>query len=206
MSRGNKIPFPRGRSAAQGTTIDSGDLQGVHLEGQIVYLPDTDPSDTKVRRSQTDVVARVVRNASGISLLPKRIVQYQAAYWGKRVDGYIKATTTPVAGVVDDHLPSTGVQNNDLFYLIVGGPCLVKTTNTTIVASTQGNPWIGAVTSGASTADVSGSHDSGGITGFAETSNVTFATHWLRNKIGVGLSAKVAANTNQDVLVSIDLL
>ena len=122
MSRGNKIPFPRGRSAAQGTTIDTNDLQGVHLEGQIVYLPDAAKATPEVRRSNADVVARVVRNASGGALTPGTAVQYADGYWGTRVTTCTAAVGQQCAGIVDDHLPTAGVQANDLFYIVVRGP------------------------------------------------------------------------------------
>ena len=122
MSRSNKIPFPRGRSAAQGTTIDTNDLQGVHLEGQIVYLPDVAKATPKVRRSNADVVARIVRNDSGGLLTPGTAVQYADGFWGTRVTTCTAAVGNQCAGIVDDHLPTTGVQDDDLFYIIVRGP------------------------------------------------------------------------------------
>jgi len=125
MSRGNKIPFPRGRSAAQGTTIDTADLQGVHLEGQIVYLPDI-VKGAKSRRSNADVVCRVVRNASSGLLPPGTAVQYADGYWGTRVTTCTAAIGNQCAGIVDDHLPTTGAQDNDLIYIIVHGPVSAK--------------------------------------------------------------------------------
>jgi hypothetical protein len=206
MSRGNKIPFPRGRSAAQGTTIDSGDLQGVHLEGQIVYLPDTDPSDTKKRRSQSDVVAKVVRNVSGESLLPKRLVTYSSGFHGKRVGGYsVEVDQFNIAGVVDDHLPSTGVQNNDLFYVIIGGPVLVTTSASAMTnhASAQGAV-VYAQTASNSTG-ATGTTTAGRITGISATTDQGEDLSHVVTPIGVAKSAIAAGDTAQDKLIDVKL-
>ena len=146
MSRSNKIPFPRGRSAAQGTTIDTNDLQGVHLEGQIVYLPDIEKAGTS-RRSNADVVCRVVRNASGGLLTPGTAVQYADGYWGTRVTTCTAAVGQQCAGIVDDHLPTAGAQANDLIYIVVRGPVLAAVgsgmTSHSSTETKQGEPiWV----------------------------------------------------------------
>ena len=146
MSRSNKIPFPRGRSAAQGTTIDTNDLQGVHLEGQIVYLPDIAKGE-KSRRSNADIVARVVRNASGGLLTPGTAVQYADGYWGTRVTTCPAAVGQQCAGIVDDHLPTAGAQANDLIYIVVRGPVLAAVgsgmTSHSSTETKQGEPiWV----------------------------------------------------------------
>ena len=119
MSRGNKLPFERGKSAYQNATVTSTDL--AHLEGQVVYLSHTSPSDQKVRVSNADVVAIVVRNSSSGVLNAGNVVVWKTGKVGTQVDVTSGAAQIP-AGIVDDHLPSGGVQVNDLFYLIIKGP------------------------------------------------------------------------------------
>lgn len=128
MSRSNKIPFPRGRAAFHGDTKTLVDEPTAlaHLEGQIVYLTDTAVATPEVRRSNTDVVAKVVRNDSGGVLYAGEACKWSTGYFGTRVVES-SAAFNAVCGFVDDHIPAGGVQDNDLFYLIVDGPCTVAT-------------------------------------------------------------------------------
>lgn len=128
MSRSNKIPFPRGRAAFQGdtTTLVDNEAALAHLEGQIVYLTDTAVATPEVRRSNNDVVAKVVRNDSGGVLYAGEACKWSTGYFGTRVVES-SAQWNHVCGFVDDHIPSGGVQDNDLFYLIIEGPAVVAT-------------------------------------------------------------------------------
>jgi hypothetical protein len=174
MSRGNKLPFERGKSAYQNnTSVTSTDL--AHLEGQVVYLPHTNYSDKKKRDSNTDVVAIVVRNVSGENLLPGDIVSWETLQYGKQVTittdtdqhaSFIGATAL-IAGVVDDQLPAAGVQNNDLFYLIVKGPAIahivaVQSTTAHVASGNlmlQGGPLVASSTKGYLAGAVMGATD-----------------------------------------------
>ena len=125
MSRSNKIPFPRGKTAFAGQAASDFDTSSLaHLEGQIVYQPDIDPAgDGKTRRSNADIVAKVVRNRHSTVLLPGVSCSWLTAEWGKSVEINTTANTY-IAGFVDDHVHATnGVPVNDLFYLIIKGPC-----------------------------------------------------------------------------------
>ena len=160
MSRGNKLPFERGKSAYQNSTVTSTDL--AHLEGQVVYLPHTNYSDNKKRDSNVDIVAVVARNVSGEALNAGDAVVWADGKFGKQVitttDSNIHADTDDaaayIAGIVDDQLPSAGVQNNDLFYLIVRGPAIatLQTSPTAHKASGhlffQGGPLVASATKG----------------------------------------------------------
>ena len=171
MSRGNKLPFERGKSAYQGnTSVTSTDL--AHLEGQVVYLPHTNYSDRKKRDSNMDIAAVVVRNVAGENLLPGDVVVWETLQFGKQVDlttntdshADFDDATALIAGVVDDQLPAAGVQNNDLFYLIVKGPAIAHIdavqSSTAHVASgnlyIQGGPLVASGTKGYVTGMVMG--------------------------------------------------
>ena len=65
MSRYNKLPFQRGKSAFQNNSTDLTITSLAHLEGQKVYLPNAAAATPEVRRIGIDVVAVVVRNDSG---------------------------------------------------------------------------------------------------------------------------------------------
>jgi len=80
-------PFARGRTFFHGKTVDSSDLPGTSILGQVHVFQDTDPSDETKHRSNGDVVAIAVRNVSGVALLPKTIVQFKTDAIGKEVDG-----------------------------------------------------------------------------------------------------------------------
>ena len=134
MSRSNKIPFPRGKTAFAGQAASDFDTSSLaHLEGQIVYLPDIDPAgDGKTRRSNEDIVAKVVRNRHSGVLLPGEACKWMATESGTiRFGTSVQENTTEnghIAGFVDDHVHATnGVPVNDLFYLIIKGPCTVAT-------------------------------------------------------------------------------
>lgn len=140
----------------------------------------------------------LVRNSSGGALLPKRLVTWEAAFRGRRVDAYADVTAEEVAGVVDDRLPAAGVADDDLFWLIIGGPALVKTSNagaTAVIA--EGNVLV-SLTAG-TVADA-------GRLGVANTASTANADSVVINRIGRAMSAATTANTNSDVLVDVQLL
>src|SRR5579859_4055222 len=143
MARQENPPFSRGEtfynifSSSTQSTSD-----GIQLEGKEWVFEDINPS-TKQYRSGQYVTCRVVRNVSGIALLPSRVARFANApvgnsapggQYGGQVDGYIN--TTPNANFndqnshgypIDEFLPTAGVQNNDLFWVVVKGPASVLT-------------------------------------------------------------------------------
>lgn len=133
MARDEAPPFARGETYYNGGTIDTNDLGGVNLEGkEFVFEPvqpgipttQTDPSGRPVR-------VKIVRNKSGQALKPARLVKFKAADPAEsQVDGYCYAVGDRPAGVVDEYLPSAGVPDNDLFYIVIDGPTKVTQTHT----------------------------------------------------------------------------
>lgn len=173
------------------------------LEGFTRTFEDRDPSSgvgIKPLRSNRAKICRLVRNVSGIALLPKRIVTYAAGYIGKRVDGYCRLDFVRCAGVVDEWLPTAGAPTDDLFWITVKGPTLIKTSlgaDATAVIN-EGDQLVAltAATSQATTA--------GRVQSFAATSNLTNAMSAAFNRFGTAMSAKTTANTNADVLADVD--
>lgn len=194
----------RGRTYYDGNTIDSADYGGVGLEGSIRVFRDFDPTDRLKLRSARDITCILVRNVSGIALLPGRIVRWKAAFRGKRVDGYTTTTAAEAAGVVDEWLPTAGVPDGDLFWLVVDGPSLVRSdlTGDAGTAFSEGAILI------AVTAATSQATSAGRMTEADFTTAATGATlgDQIVNRIGRAMSANTTSQTNRQVLVDVRLL
>lgn len=151
------------------------------------------------RRTHHTVTCRLVRNTSGIALLPKRLVKYKAGTNRTEVDGYVTTTANDgdTCAVVDEWLPSAGVPNNEYFWVVVCGPTLVLTSLAgdaeNVISETGVLVGLTAATSQATTA------------GRVIAQDLTGATDVLGNQLNGGfaraLSAKTTDNTNNDLLV-----
>lgn len=201
-------PFPRGSTWYDGATIDTTNYGGLEHEGHDWWFEDVNPnifpaSTAGARQARTNRMVRClcVRNVSGIALLPKRLVRFQRTAGSPmvgRVDGY--AYTTADEGYpVDEYLPSTGVPNGDLFWIVIEGPALVLTD----LAGAANNvvnvgdilTALTAATSQATTAGRVKPQDLSGAT-------TTFGNE-VQNRIGRALSAKTTTQTNNDLLVDV---
>tara|TARA_R110000824_G_scaffold6882_4_gene31614 strand:- start:5142 stop:5759 length:618 start_codon:yes stop_codon:yes gene_type:complete len=197
-------PFARGRTFYHGKTVDSSDLPGGSVVGQVHVFQDTDPANETKLRSNGDVVAIAVRNVSGISLLPKRVVTFKVDAIGKEVDGYCEVINERVAGIVDDHLPSSGCPDDDVCWIIVKGPCLAITSFVNMAANMAVNDPVhakAAASSTAGTAVAGGRFDrlaEGALTGDAGLLRVN-------SVIGYAMTARLLAVTNTDTLINVQL-
>ena len=119
--------------AAQTKTINK------HWEGAVFEFPDVDRSPSirggKSRRSGGTVKAVCVRNISGGQLVVKsQLCQFAASWSGggeANVFGSVDRLATNVGefcGVGDPewHGKSTGVEDNDLFWVVIGGRVKVE--------------------------------------------------------------------------------
>lgn len=213
---GESPPFERGATRYDGQTIDSNNLGGTEEEGKEYWFPDYDRSSAPPYKHRTGrlVKCRVVRNASGIALLPKRLVRYQktAGNYKERVDGYTTLTAEDFAGVVDEWLPTAGVPNNDLFYIVVEGPTeiLLPLAGADFPADIAIGDALVALTAATSQATTAGRVKRLNLALLTATSTGTtdgtlandVGTHVL-NTIGRAMSAKTTANTNSGVLADI---
>lgn len=182
------MPFQRGATY----NSEGDETVAVHLEGREFIHEDQEYG------TNLPVRVRVVRNRSGATLSGKRLVQY-AATAGKHeieVSGYA-ATNSVKCHVIDEFLNANGVPDKDLFYVVVEGPTLVKTSleggATNVVAVGDRLHALTAATTGATTA------------GRVQPAILTGATAPLVAQIGAivgqALSAKTTANTNADLLI-----
>lgn len=190
----------RGFTYHGGTPDDIG--KSIGIEGHPMKFRDEirTSGGLMIKRSNRFTHAILVRNTSGAALLPGRSVVWEAGYRGRRVNGYTSTTAVEVAGVVDDRLPAAGVADDDLFWLLRKGPALIKSPLAAGAGSVfaEGNVLVAltAVTSGATTAGRPAVLDT------ALTTNTGLA---LVNNFARVMSAMTTAQTNQDMLVDLQL-
>lgn len=189
-------PFPRGQTFLNGDTAPSDDpTPGKNLEGMIVEFTDANT------RGGVPVVARIVRNNSGLTLVPPALVKYDTAWLNRRINGYNSVEAGPCVALDDQLSRTTGVPNNDLCYVILRGPVLVRTPAAGIAAS-QGDRLVG-ITAAASTSPDAGAADLQSVSLVAATS-LTLSTalaNSIQNSIGKAMSAMTSGQTNADFLI-----
>lgn len=203
-------PFGLGKTYYEGRTVDTSNYGGINLEGQVVTFTNINilSGNTSVRTTLEDgpIQARLVRNVSGITLLPGRLVIYKAGQNDKRVDGYSSTTSQRVAGVVDPFLPSTGVPNGDLFYAIIEGTIPVRRALSNSAADDAEGDTLYAITAATSQATTAGRFTRwvGTFTAAETTDGGAYAIS--QNNIGRAMSACTTAGTNtlQNIRVRLD--
>lgn len=193
----------RGKTYSGGTATSSTITSSALLEGTEINFKDDVAVANQPRRPRSGrfVTARLVRNVSGAALLPGRLVTWQALYRGRRVDGYARTDGVECAGVVDDRLPSGGVADQDLFWLLREGPVLIKTPLAAGAGSvfTEGDVLVAltAVTSGATTS---------GRPAVLVTNSTAVTASLVVNRIGRVMSAMTTAQTNSSMLIDLLIL
>ena len=190
----------RGKTYQQGQTINTSDLPLVAQEGLLASFIDVDPTTPEILRSGELVTCRLVRNTSGIALLPRRLVTYAAGYGGKRVDGYGATTAVWCAGVVDEFLPTAGVQNNDLFWIVVAGNTEVLTDLAAAASGTIAEfgtlVCLTAATSQCTTA--------GRVSATALAVTETALVNQTQNRIGRAMTVSTSSQTNRSLPVKVN--
>jgi hypothetical protein len=175
MSLLNDPPFGLGQTLGVSSTSD-----GTGWVGAVKQFPDVNPSTGAVRSNRLKTCV-AVRNTSGGALLPKRVVRFEIGTAGtapfSAVDGYSAVANEERVGIVDEHLPASGVAANDIFWVTVQGPTEVShALSGTAIAVGDRLAAITAATSGATT--------SGRV-----TPNSAAAVTDVRGAIGVACSA-----------------
>lgn len=206
MARDEAPPFQRG-------TYETQDAFS-HLLGKEWDFEDVDLNSgvgAKAARTGKKVTCRLVQNVSGAALLPKRLVRTKNTGTPQEfcgaVDGYC-AVGAERGFPVDEYLPAAGVPNLAYFYVVVGGPAIVKLP--LALADWPSDIAVGdrlvaltAVTSGATS---SGRITKENLTGSSQATDNTFIANQIANRVGRALSAAAStnANTNADILVDLD--
>lgn len=211
---GNVVSLPeRGKTYLRGPnrTPDATATTSALLAGITKNFADKDYSSSRNAlplRSGGEVTCILVRNSSGITLLPKMAVTWKSGARGREVDGYADfCPDRAIAGIVDEWLPSTGVVDDDYFWLTVKGPTLALTS----AAADEGNSinvddWLVNSTAASSVVSTTAGRVQTQIPNSAGlTTNITFAQSLNIYKFARAMSAKTTANTNADILVYVDL-
>lgn len=154
-------------------------------------------SGVRTRLTGHRVRCRLVKNSSGIALLPGRVAVFKAGTSQTEVDGMVATTGKSPAGVIDEYLPSAGVPDGSYFWLVMEGPCspLTSLAGDATNVITEGNPVV-ALTAATSQATTAGR--------VAEISTFAASTHLGSELLGVlgrALSSRTTAQTNAAVRV-----
>ncbi len=109
---------------------DNGD--GSNVVGTRKVFRDENPKTGALNSNRT-VECIAVKNTSGSALVPGSVAKFKDAAILSEVDG-LATTSTALMGVVDEYLPSSGVPDGEIFWLVVKGPSTVTKTSTSVAA------------------------------------------------------------------------
>lgn len=176
-------PFALGQTLGVSSTAD-----GTGWVGVVKQFPDVNPTTGAIRSNRIKTCV-AVRNISAVALLPRRVVRFARGTAGtsvfSAVDGYTAVANSEFVGVVDEHLPASGVAVNDVFWVTVDGPSEVSVALSgadvavgdrlaVITAATSGATTAGRVTtSGVGAATTAAGDNSLGVIGYACSAGAT---------------------------------
>lgn len=198
------LPFDIGTTAGVTATTDKPEYEGKEY---LVEDLDYSVSPPKPRAYYGSAGGmrykriRVVRNNSGVAILPRQLCMYSSTAYSQQVTG-LQRLTALEGRPADEFLPAAGCPDKDLFYITIegGAECLTDLAagaNNVLVASTVGQQqWcvaLTAVTSQCTTAGRIAPQDTSGVT--------TALANQIQNRIGLVLSAMTTTQTNAAVLV-----
>lgn len=182
-------------------TLDATYGPDVGLEGRTARFDDYAPGQgagVKVLRSNRQKTCILVRNTGGFNLIPKFACQWATTFYGKRVSGHVRLPDDEVAGIVDEHLPTAGVRQHDLFWITVAGPTVVKISRLAAEAVISEFEMLISATAATSNSTTSGRVD-------AIADGSIDALNAFRY-IGIALSAATTADTGADILCDVRLM
>lgn len=174
------------------------------LLGTTYSCGDYDPTaTTPTKRLGITNILMVVRNASGVALLPKMCVQWKTGKTFQEVVGYTTNAGLDggsFAGVVDEFLPSTGAPANAIFYILVDGISLCLTSATAGIESSIAEwAYLHTVTAAASTTSTTAGRVMAMTNNFVGLSEAKIGNLAVNTFI-MALSAKTTAQTNNAIL------
>lgn len=201
MARDENPPFERGGTLTEGAAINADDLGGLNLEGKEYVFENTANIGTTLKPTGRPVRVKVVRNVSGVALKPGRVATFSSATTAQyecRVGGYAVAIGDRPAGIVDEFLPAAGVPNNELFFIVVGGPSKLAQGATTAAAVTPGTRIV-PTAYGATAGD-----DLGGRLGVQDLTGATAPlANNIQNCFAVAATTMAGGTTNAGILAEV---
>lgn len=194
MSYNVDPPFALGQTLGVTSATD-----GANWVGVVKEFPDVDPNTGRIRSNRVKKCV-AVRNSSTIALSPKRLVAFDVGTAGLAgftvTKGYTATTNEERVGVVDEHLPSTGVAVNDVFWVTVEGPTevAVALSGSDLVVGDR----LAAITAAASTSTTGGRVTKSGVAAGTQLAN--------DNSLGVlGRACSTGATTGANVLAIVKI-
>jgi hypothetical protein len=125
--------FGRGQTlGVTGKMYEAENGDGSTVVGTRKVFRDENPTTGAINSNRT-VECIAVKNTSGSALVPGAVAKFKDAAILTEVDG-LATTSTALMGIVDEYLPSAGVPNNEVFWLVVRGPSTVTKTATSVSA------------------------------------------------------------------------
>ncbi len=128
-SKVSDLPFPRGQTYY--TTPDATSHDDIC--GKIYCIEDINfaqAGQVTTLRTGRYVYLMAVRNVTGSAMLPKLLARFKVDGAGNQflyeVNGYAD-TVGQIGYPIDEYLPAAGVADDDIFYIVIGGPATVTT-------------------------------------------------------------------------------
>lgn len=215
-------PFKRGHTLFDKPAADTSlaTTDGDQIEGQIWEFPDVNPSTGAVR-SQRTVKCMAVRWTGDDPALPGRLIVLDNKL---TTNGGAANTAGPLGGVrasqfaragntadvlpakcypVDEYLPSAGVAKNDIMWVVIEGPAMVKTPNTNFTDIAVGDALV-ALTGATATASTDGNTATGaGLVATVDLSlTAVTGPRGIENRV-VGIALSAATTGYGDLLADI---
>lgn len=147
MDIGNSVPFPRGFTLYQGDTIDTANLRGANILGQLREFPDVNPTGgtngTPLTNTDLRVRCILLRNTSAAAILPGQSCAINGTDPSRNTSA-LTAATGQFFVIADEYLPAAGLAINDVGWFVVAGP------TTALMATVSGAKAAGGLLVGAS--------------------------------------------------------
>lgn len=157
-------------------------------------------SKIQTPRTNYSVKCRLVKNSSGVALLPKHTVTFKAGTNRTEVDGYLRLAYTPPGAVfVDEFLPAAGVPNGSYFWVVIRGPAIGIMPASQVGDVADGDVLVG-LTAAASTHSTTAGRV--GVQSLAGATDVLGGQ--IQGALGRALSAKSSSSTNSDILIFVN--
>ena len=191
MSYHVNLPFKKGETlygATVGGSVPSSGANYNFIGQEYTY---DDPT------THAQVVLRAVKNESGIALYGQQPVVLNSA--GTKILGYARLPDSRWV-VLDDSLPSTGVAANDVCFVVVRGPCTVKTAGANLLAIVDGDMIVAATAANSTAAGTTAA----GVNKIGALAAATDASTINNGVMARAISAATTNNTQTGIRVRMD--